>query len=227
MASIDSRDRRVQTFYGRRGKLRARRRLALERLLPVYGVDVTGTPLDPAAPFDRPAPLLLEIGSGMGDATAAMAAADPEREHLATEVHTPGVANLLILLEQRELTNLRVTHGDALELLEQRITPGSLTEVRAYFPDPWPKARHHKRRLFQPAHVALLRSRLAPGGILHAVTDWPDYATVILDTLTADPELANAYDRWAPRQPHRPATKYERKAAAAGRPTFEVVFRRR
>lgn len=227
MTSLDHRRGRVQTYYGRRGRLRTRRREALARLLPVYGVDVHGGPLDPVALFGRRAPLVLEIGSGMGDATAEMAAADPGRDYLAAEVHAPGVANLLLHIEQRGLTNLRVAHGDALELLEQRIAPDSLAAVHAYFPDPWPKSRHHKRRLFQPAHVALIRSRLAPGGVLHAVTDWPDYATVMRDTLEADPELANRYDGWAPRQPHRPQTRYERKAVAAGREIFELVFYRR
>lgn len=227
MPSLDSRHSRAQTFYGRRGRLRTRRRDALDRLLPVYGVDVTGGPLDPVTVFGRRAPLVLEIGSGMGEATAAMAASDPELDYLAAEVHSPGVADLLRLIEQRGLTNVRVTHGDALALLEQRIVPGSLAAVHALFPDPWPKARHHKRRLFQPAHVALMRSRLASGGVIYAATDWPEYATVIRDALAADPELVNAYQGWAPRRPGRPVTKYERKAAAGGRQTFEVVFHRR
>lgn len=228
MTSLDTRHDRVQTFYGRRGRLRTRRRDALARLLPVYGVPVTGGgPLDPAALFGRRAPLVLEIGSGMGEATAAMAAADRDRDYLAAEVHAPGVANLLLFIEARGLTNVRVAHGDALELLEQRIAPESLAAVHTFFPDPWPKARHHKRRLFQPAHVALLRSRLAPGGSLHAVTDWPDYALVIRDTLEADPELVNAHDGWAPRAAHRPQTKYERRARAEGRPVREVNVIRR
>lgn len=227
MTSLDSRQHRVQTFYGRRGRLRTRRRDALDRLLPAHGVDVTGSRLDPVALFGRRAPLVLEIGSGMGQATAAMAASDPGRDYLAAEVHAPGVANLLLLIEERGLTNVRVAHGDALTLLEQRIAPGSLAAVHALFPDPWPKARHHKRRLFQPAHVALMRSRLARGGEIYAATDWPDYATVIRDTLAADPELVNAHGGWAPRRPDRPVTRYERKAAAAGRRTFEVAFHRR
>jgi tRNA (guanine-N7-)-methyltransferase len=222
---------RVQTFYGRRGRLRTRRKDALARLLPVYGVTATGAPLDPREVFGRAAPLVLEIGPGMGNATAAMAAADPGRNYLAAEVHAPGVANLLQLVEEQNLANIRVAHGDALELLEQRLAPGSLAAVHAYFPDPWPKARHHKRRLFQPVHVALLRSRLAPGGTLHAVTDWPDYAHVIREVLDADPELHNPYRErtpggWAPRQPQRPKTKYERRALAEGRAVRELIFQR-
>ncbi len=218
---------RVQTYYGRRGRLRTRRREALSRLLPVHGVSVYGPPLDRAELFGREAPLVLEIGSGMGDATVAAAAADPDRDYLAAEVHAAGVAATLLLIEERGLRNLRVAHGDALELLEQRIPPDSLAEIRAYFPDPWPKARHHKRRLIQPAHVALMRSRLVPGGIVHTVTDWDDYAQVMLETLTGDPELVNVHPPGeAPRQPHRPVTKYEQKAVAAGRAIHEFVFRR-
>jgi tRNA (guanine-N7-)-methyltransferase len=218
---------RVQTYYGRRGRLPTRRRDALTRLLPVYGVTVAGDRLDPAALYGRHAPLVLEIGPGMGDATAATAAGDPDRDYLAAEVHAPGVANLLLLVEEQGLTNVRVAHGDALTLLERRIAPDSLAAIHSYFPDPWPKARHHKRRLFQPAHVALLRSRLAPGATLHAVTDWPDYAEVMLATLEADPGLVNAYQRWAPPQPHRAATKYEQRALAQGRSIHELIFHRR
>lgn len=226
MASSDTGHPRVQTFYGRRGRMRRRRRDALARLLPEYGIDVSGAELDPTEVFGRRAPLVLEVGSGSGDATAQMAAADPDRDYLAAEVHSPGVAHLLQLIEEYRLPNVRVAHGDALDLVEQRIAPGSLAAIHSFFPDPWPKARHHKRRLFQPAHVALLRSRLAPGGMLHAATDWADYAEVMRDTLTADPELLNAYDQWAPRCAARPITKYERRAVEVRRPIFEVAFRR-
>lgn len=216
----------IRTFQVQRGRLRTRRRMALNRLAPHYAVEVTGGPLDSTAVFGRQAPLVLEIGSGMGTATAVMAEADPGRDYLAAEVHNPGVANLLLLIEERRLTNLRVAHGDALELLRQRIPADSLDAVLAFFPDPWPKLRHHKRRLFQPAHVALMRSRLRPGGVLHAVTDWTDYARVMRRTLEGDPGLTNAYPDWAPRQPQRPMTKYERRALAEGRSIFELVFRR-
>lgn len=217
----------IRTFKPRRGRLRTRRREALHRLWPAYGVEITGGPADATTWFGRTAPLVLEIGSGMGDATAAMAAADPARDYLAAEVHTPGVADLLSLIEAGGLTNLRVAHGDALELLRDRLPPASLDAIHAFFPDPWPKSRHHKRRLFQPAHVALLRSRLVPGGALRTATDWPDYARAIRDALTADPELVNGYGGWAPRPPDRPQTGYEQRARTAGREVFELVFRRR
>lgn len=215
----------IRTFKSHRGRLRTVRRDALDRLLPVYGVPVDD-PLDLLRLFGRRAPLVLEVGFGMGEGTAELAAADPDRDYLAAEVHPPGVANLLRLIEARGLTNLRVANVDALELV-RRIPPDTLAAIHAFFPDPWPKRRHHKRRLFQPAHVALLRSRLAPGGIIHTATDWVDYAKAMLATLTADPELVNAYEGWAPRQPYRPRTKYEQRAEAAGRPTSELIFRRR
>ncbi|QSB15291.1 tRNA (guanosine(46)-N7)-methyltransferase TrmB [Natronosporangium hydrolyticum] len=217
----------IRTFQLHRGRMRSQRQENLRRLAPRFTVAADGPPLDPATIFGRPAPLVVEIGSGMGDATAAMAAADPDRDYLAVEVHPPGVAQLLGLIEAGGLTNLRVVQGDALQLLRQRVAPASLAAIHAFFPDPWPKQRHHKRRLFQPAHVSLLRSRLAPGGVLHTVTDWPDYARVIQRTLDADPELVDAYDGWAPRPAYRPETKYERKAHAAGRPSFELRYRRR
>ena len=217
----------IRTFKPRRGRLRSRRQEALRRLWPAYGVEVNGGPLAPAEVFGRRAPLVLEIGSGMGEATAELAAADPGRDYLAVEVHTPGVANLLLLVEEHRLTNVRMAHGDALELVRNRLPPASLDAVHAFFPDPWPKTKHHKRRLLQPAHVALLRSRLVPDGIIHTATDWAGYAETMRDALAGDPGLVNLYDGWAPRQLNRPRTRYEQRALAAGRPVFELVFRAR
>ncbi len=225
----------VRTFHPRRVGLGPVRQDALHRLFPVLGFSVHDdaapfprTPdglLDPAAMFGRDAPLILEIGPGMGEATVAMAAADPARDVLAVEAHLPGVANLLKLLDETGLGNVRVGHGDALDLVRQALAPGSLAEVRAFFPDPWPKARHHKRRLVQPAHVALLRSRLVVGGVLHTATDWPDYAEQMLDVLSADPGLQNTAEGYADAT-GRPETAFERKARAAGRTARDLVFRR-
>lgn len=223
---------RIRTFHPRRGRMSDRHRDALRRLWPAYGLDVPdgdapdgGVPVDPVALFGRRAPLVLEIGSGMGEATAEMAAADPGRDYLAVDVHTPGLAHLLGLIERYGLGNVRVARGDALELLAQ-LPPGCLDAVHVFFPDPWPKARHHKRRLLQPAHVGLLRSRLAPGGTLHCATDWADYGHAALAALAADPELRNAYDGFAPRPAHRPLTRFERRGMLAGRPVLDLVFRR-
>nr|WP_218107700.1 tRNA (guanosine(46)-N7)-methyltransferase TrmB [Micromonospora peucetia] len=201
---------------------------ALDQLWPVYGLRVPeqpGTPVDLAGLFARRAPLVLEIGSGMGDTTAEMAAADPDRDYLAVEVHTPGIANLLDLLDRHALRNVRVAQGDALDLVAG-LPAGALDAVHIFFPDPWPKSRHHKRRIIQPAHVALLRSRLAPGGTLHCATDWAEYAEAMRVTLDADPGLVNAHDGFAPRPAHRPVTKFERRALRADRPIFDLIYRR-
>jgi tRNA (guanine-N7-)-methyltransferase len=221
----------IRTFHPRRGRLSGRHLDALDRLWLAYGATIedgpTAQPLDTAPLFGRIAPVVLEIGSGMGEATADMAAADPSRDYLAVDVHTPGLANLLALLDERGLTNVRVVRGDALELARHHLTPESLDAIHAFFPDPWPKVRHHKRRLIQPAHVAILARRLAPGGTLHCATDWADYADAMLRTLNAEPLLANAYDGYAPRPAYRPTTKFEDRGIVAGRAVFDLVFRRR
>jgi tRNA (guanine-N7-)-methyltransferase len=191
-------------------------------LWPRLGVTVADgdrTPLDLADLFGRSAPVVLEIGFGMGDALAAMAAADPARDYLGAEVHTPGIGNLLALVAEQNLANVRVARGDAIELLH-RLAPGALDAVHVFFPDPWPKARHHKRRLIRPDTVALLRDRLRPGGLLHCATDWPHYAAAMAGTLDADPLLARAGDDRA----GRPETKFERRAAAAGRPVADLRY---
>jgi tRNA (guanine-N7-)-methyltransferase len=180
---------------------------------------------DLGAVFGRGAPVVLEIGSGMGEATTVMAAADPDRDYLAVEVHRPGLANLLAGVAAAGLANVRVVEGDALDLL-RGLDPGALDAVHAFFPDPWPKARHHKRRLVQPAHAALIASRLRPGGTLHLATDHAAYAEHMLTTLTAEPRLSNVYSSWAPRLAARPVTKFERRGLDAGRVVFDLTFRR-
>lgn len=182
--------------------------------------------LDLRALFGRSAPVVLEIGSGMGEAVAAMAAADPARDYLAVEAHLPGIAHLLGLLDAGGVTNVRVAHGDALDLLHRRIPEGALDAVHVFFPDPWPKAKHHKRRIIQPVHVALLRSRLTPGGTLHCATDWLPYAHAMLETLAGDAELVNAYGGFAPRPEHRPLTKFERRGLALGHEISDLVVTR-
>ncbi|MFI7022077.1 tRNA (guanosine(46)-N7)-methyltransferase TrmB [Micromonospora sp. NPDC049900] len=219
--------RPIRTFHPRGGRMSDRQTAALTHLWPMYALRVADVDrLDPVDLFGRRAPLVVEIGSGMGDTTAEMAAADPDRDYLAVEVHTPGIANLLDLVHQRELGNLRIAEGDALDLV-RLLPPDSLDAVHVFFPDPWPKSRHHKRRLIQPAHVALLRSRLAPGGTLHCATDWAEYAASMRLTLDADPGLVNLYDGVAPRPEHRPVTRFERRALRAGRPIADLMYRRR
>jgi len=212
----------IRTFHPRRGRMSTRHHDAHEALWPAYGLTVTDgdrEPLDLAGLFGRSAPVVLEIGFGMGDLTARMAAAEPERDFLAVEVHTPGIGNLLALIGDSGLTNIRVAHGDAMQLVH-RIAPATLDAVNVFFPDPWPKARHHKRRLITPANVALLRERLRPGGRLHCATDWPAYAEAMRETLDADPGLRLA----ATGREGRPETKFERRGTAAGRPISDLVY---
>ena len=219
----------------------ARHADAMAGLWPSYGltvVDGDRSPLDLDRLFGRVAPRVLEIGFGMGDATAAMAAADPDRDYLAVEVHTPGIGNLLALVGELGLTNVRVAHGDAMELVRRLAPEGpgfsapsggpgagnsteSLDAIHVFFPDPWPKARHHKRRLIQPGNVRLLRRTLRLGGVLHCATDWPDYAEQMAATLAADPGLAAI-----PAEPGRPETKFEQRGVRAGRPIVDLMFRR-
>lgn len=228
--------RAIRTFHPRRGRMGARHAEAMATLWPGYGLAVADgdrTPLNLPLLFGRAAPVVLEIGFGMGGTTAAMAAADPGRDYLAVEVHTPGIANLLALIGERGLTNVRVVHGDAMELVH-KIAADSLDAVHVFFPDPWPKARHHKRRLIQPGNVALLRERLRPGGLLHCATDWPHYADAMAGVLAADPglvpETADPGPGLVPEPvaaTARPETKFERRGVLAGRPIADLRFRRR
>ena len=190
----------------------------LERLGPAYAVPVD-RPLDAAAVFGRTAPLVLEIGSGTGEAAVAMAAADPARDLLAVEVHTPGVATLLRRVEEEGLRNVRVVEGDGLQVLTDALGSGSLDEVRVYFPDPWPKSRHVKRRLVTPAFAALVAERLRPGGRLHVATDWASYAEQVLEVVGASPDLEVASHERGDRPPNR----FERRGVAAGRRIADVV----
>jgi tRNA (guanine-N7-)-methyltransferase len=226
--------RRVASFVHQRTRFTDGQAHAWERLWPVYGLDVAdvvsgAVPYDPPAWFGRRAPLVLEIGSGTGESTAAQAAAAPETDHLAVEVFEPGLAQLLMRIDEAGLTNLRLLRGDAVDLLRERVPPDSLAAIRIFFPDPWPKRRHHKRRLVQPGFVALATSRLVPGGLLHLATDWAHYAVQMRAACDGEPLLANtatADDGWTPRPAARPETKFERRARVEGRDVRDLVYRR-
>jgi tRNA (guanine-N7-)-methyltransferase len=171
--------------------------------------------------------VLVEIGSGMGEATAEMAISAPELNYVAVEVYKPGHGQLLLHAERLEPANLRLLRGDATILLEQHVPPDSLAGVRLFFPDPWPKTRHHKRRLVRPEIVRLIADRLAPGATLHMATDWANYAEQMLRVCSAQPMLRNRYPDWAPRPDWRPVTKFERRARDEGRISRDLVFERR
>ncbi|WP_328995362.1 tRNA (guanosine(46)-N7)-methyltransferase TrmB [Kribbella sp. NBC_01245] len=188
--------------------------------------EIPAGPVDFSEWFGRTAPVVLEIGSGMGEPTAQLAATAPEVDHLAAEVYQAGHGQLMLWAERGGVSNLRLLLGDAVIFLMDHVPAGSLHGVRIYFPDPWPKKRHHKRRLIQPAFVALIASRLAPGGTLHLATDWAHYADQMLEVCTAEPLLTNQYDTWAPRPDWRPVTKFESRAHREGRPTRDLLFTR-
>jgi tRNA (guanine-N7-)-methyltransferase len=224
--------RQVVSFVHRGGRMTDGQEAAWRDWWPVFGRDLAtlepGTPLDLAGWFGRRGPVILEIGSGMGESTAAMAAAAPDVDHLAVEVYQPGLARLLIRIRDQGLTNLRLLRGDAVRVLRDHLEPGSLAGIRVYFSDPWPKRRHHKRRLIQPGLVALAASRLVPGGTLHLATDWAQYAEQMREICDAEPLLRNTAPDggWTPRPPWRPLTKFEQRALAEGREVRDLLYSR-
>jgi tRNA (guanine-N7-)-methyltransferase len=219
--------RPLRSFVLRQGRMSAAQQRALDQLLPRYGLPFAHTPLDWQHVFGRAAPVVLEIGFGMGETTAEIAAAHPERDFAGIEVHAPGVGSLLRELDRRALTNVRVIRHDAVEVVDAMIPTGSLAGIHVFFPDPWPKLRHHKRRLLKPDFVHALALRLAPGGYLHAATDWADYADEMLATLGSEALLANTAPGFAPRPESRPLTKFERRGTRLGHPVFDLLFTRK
>ena len=200
---------------------------AYAQLLGRYALAYTPDALDLAVVFGRTAPTVLEIGCGMGQATAAIAQAHPQVNYLGIEVHSPGVGSLLKLIDQAQLVNLRLIQHDAVEVIEHMIAPDSLAGVHVFFPDPWPKKRHHKRRLIQPPFAHLLASRLVPGGYIHLATDWQDYAEQMLAVLTGEPLLENTAAAFVARPDSRPPTKFEQRGLRLGHNVWDVVFRRK
>ena len=215
--------RAVRSFVLRQGRMSPAQQRACDTLYPRYGV-TPATPLDFRALFGRDAPVVLEIGFGMGETTAAIAAARPDADFLGVEMHWPGVGALLRRIEAARLSNVRVLRQDAVDVVGQMIPPASLARIHVYFPDPWPKKRHHKRRLLQPPFVHALALALAPGGCLHVATDWAEYADETLATLTAEPLLVNTADGFAARPAWRPLTKFEQRGVARGHAVFDVLF---
>jgi tRNA (guanine-N7-)-methyltransferase len=212
-------NRAIRSYVLRQGRTTPAQARALETLLPKYGIAFSRVPV--ASP--RAAPLVLEIGSGMGETTVAIAQAHPDVDFVAVEVHGPGVGSLLNAIAREQLSNVRVIRHDAMEVLEHMIADGTLAAIHLFFPDPWPKKRHHKRRLVQPAFVALAARKLAPGGVLHAATDWPDYAEHMDTVLCREPLLEPAAAGFTA----RPVTKFESRGRRLGHPVRDLVFRRK
>jgi tRNA (guanine-N7-)-methyltransferase len=209
----------------RQGRVSNAQQRAHQTLLPRYGIAYNDALLDLDSVFGRAAPRILEIGFGMGETTAAIAAAHPQIDYLGIEVHTPGVGGLLKLIDAGRLSNVRIIQHDAVEVLQHMIALQSLDGVHIYFPDPWPKKRHHKRRLIQAPLVDLLTQRLKPGGYLHAATDWHEYAEQILAVLSSTPSLQNTASGYAPRPDYRPRTKFEARGQKLGHGVWDIVFR--
>ena len=227
MAATDH-PRSIRSFVTRAGRITEAQQRALAELWPKYGIEFAPGPLAPLALYGRDGPRTLEIGFGNGENLAALAQAHPERDFLGIEVHRPGVGRLLRALESQQLTNVRLICHDAVEVLERQIAPQWLQEILIFFPDPWPKKRHHKRRLLQPAFAQQLAERLVPGGVLRIATDWQPYALEMLTTLGAIARMENlaAGGTFVTPPAERRPTRFERRGARLGHEVFDLAFRR-
>ncbi len=215
--------REIRSYVLRQGRTTPSQKLAVEKLLPIFGIAFSNTPLNPQDIFGRIAPLVLEIGSGMGESTAEIAHSNPHTDFIAIEVHGPGVGSLLKKIDVLALKNLRVIRHDAVEVLENMIPDGSLAGIHLFFPDPWPKKRHHKRRLVRPPFAALAARKLGPGGYFHAATDWAEYAKQIDEVFSSSSDFEkNTGDRKG-----RPVTKFERRGIGLSHPVRDLLFLRR
>ncbi|MBR7799940.1 tRNA (guanosine(46)-N7)-methyltransferase TrmB [Undibacterium fentianense] len=223
----DPTERRIRSFVTRAGRLSEAQAKAIELLGPKFMLPYQKDHLDFDIVFGRQAPTIFEIGFGMGETSAKISSLMPEKNFIGVEVHTPGVGNLLKLTEAAGLQNQRVIQHDAYEVLINMIAPASLAGVHVFFPDPWHKARHNKRRLIQGPLVALLASRLQTGAYIHCATDWEEYAVQMLEVLSNEPSLKNTADGYAPRPEYRPVTKFENRGLKLGHGVWDLVFEKR
>lgn len=217
----------IRSYVLRQGRVSEAQRRHHTDGMPRWGISYQAAPCDLFAAFGRIAPTILEIGCGMGETTASIAATTPQNNYLGIEVHTPGVGNLLKEISIRELTNLRLIQHDAVDVVQHMLAPGTLAGIHIFFPDPWPKKRQQKRRLIQAPFVALLASRLEPGGYLHCATDWEEYAEQMLEVLNGEAILENISEGFSPRPGYRPQTKFETRGLKLGHGVWDVIFRRR
>lgn len=217
----------IRSFVLRQGRVSNAQQRCYDTLMPQYGIPYAKQRLDLDAVFGRNAPKILEIGFGMGESTAAIALAHPENDYLALEVHTPGVGSLLKQIEENQIGNIRIIQHDAVEVLRDMLDGNVLDGVHIFFPDPWHKTRHNKRRLIQSPFVAQLVQKLKPNGYVHVATDWQDYAEQVLAVLGAEPLLQNTSVDYAPRPDYRPLTKFEQRGIRLGHGVWDLVFRRK
>jgi tRNA (guanine-N7-)-methyltransferase len=217
----------IRSYVLRQGRFSPGQQRAYAELLPKLGVPYAPVPLDFPALFGRSAPVVVEVGSGMGETTAVIARDNPDTDYLAIEVHAPGVGSLLKRLAEESIGNVRVVQHDAVEVLRDMVPAASLAGLHVFFPDPWPKKRHHKRRLIQPEFARLAAERLAPGGYIHVATDWEEYAQHVLEVLSSEQFLENTAEDYAPRPAARPQTKFERRGLKLGHGVWDIVFTRK
>ena len=225
----ESKKRRIKSFVLRQGRTTEGQKLALKTQWPLFGLTVDAGMLDWEKVYQRKAPLILEIGFGNGRSLSQMAKANPDQNYLGIEVHRPGVGALLMDIEAEELTNVRVFHHDAIEVLEQCIPDNSLAGVQLFFPDPWHKKRHNKRRIVQPAFAEFLATKLEQGGYFHMATDWEDYALHMMAVMSASDTYENKFGEgnYAPRPDYRPLTKFEQRGHRLGHGVWDLIFTKR
>ena len=216
----------IRSFVLRQGRVSNAQQRCYDTLMPQFGIPYSAQPLYLAQAFGRTAPRILEIGFGMGETTAAIAQAHPENDYIAIEVHTPGVGSLLKQIGEMNLANIRIIQHDAVEVLRDMLPDKVLDGVHIFFPDPWHKTRHNKRRLIQAPFITQLVQKLKPGGYIHVATDWQDYAEQVLAVLSAEPSLENTADGYAPRPAYRPLTKFEQRGLKLGHGVWDIVFKR-
>ncbi len=221
-------ERHIRSYTLRQGRVTEAQRKALETLWPIFGIEAD-QPFDAKFIFGNEAPVVVEIGFGNGETLAQMASASPDRNFVGIEVHRPGVGHLLLRLKEGEIPNTRVYSGDAVEILSKRIPDNSLAGINLFFPDPWPKLRHHKRRIVNPDFILLAARKLKQGGIFHAATDWEEYAQHMLGVLNDCAEMENtrANGGFSPRPDHRPLTKFEARGERLGHGVWDLIFVRR
>jgi tRNA (guanine-N7-)-methyltransferase len=216
--------RHIRSFVLRQGRVTVAQQRAVDTLQPVFGIPYTAAPLNLESTFGRAAPKILEIGFGMGDSTASIAQANSDNDYLCLEVHTPGVGNLFKVMGEQNISNIRIIQHDAVEVLRDMIGDGTLDGVHIFFPDPWHKARHNKRRLIQAPFIEKLMHKLKPGGYIHVATDWENYAQQVLQVLSDEPMLKNTATDYAPRPDYRPLTKFEKRGINLGHGVWDLVF---
>jgi len=226
-ASAPSGVSHIRSFVHRRSHITPSQKEALDQLLPLWSLPYRKAALDLDKNFGRHAPAILEIGFGMGETTQKIAQARPQDNFLGVEVFNAGVGALLKRIDESGLTNLRIIQHDAVEVVRDMLAPASLQGIHIFFPDPWPKKRHHKRRLIQPPFVELLASRLAPGGYIHCATDWENYAEQMLEVLNGEPSLENTCSGYAERPAYRPQTKFETRGLRLGHGVWDLLFKKR